>query len=194
MMKKPPASQNQIEPRGLPPRVRFTATGLRLPLDLTEEEWKSTGEAFSALDQARDWAIGDWLNAGADHSYIKRGRYDEAEVLFPVRTRRRLRNLAYVARKVESSRRRDDSLDIGHHEEVAARPVDHQRRWLKRAPDEQMTVRGLRRAIAAERISGLTGFDRGYGGVGQNARCSMASPPRTKRRRFSIHRSPTRFR
>ncbi len=88
-----------------------------------------------------------------------RGRYDEAEVLLPDKSRRRLRNLAYVARKVESSRRRDDSLFVGHHEEVAALPPDHQVRWLKRAADEQMTVRGLRRAIAAERIPGLTDPD-----------------------------------
>ena len=34
----------------------------------------------------------------------------------------RLQNLACVARKVESSRRRDDSLDLGHHDEMAALP------------------------------------------------------------------------
>jgi hypothetical protein len=72
-----------------PERVAFTRTGLVLPADVTEQEWRRAGEALGALGDARDWAIGDWLNAGQDHGYVARNRYDLGLELFPDRSRKR---------------------------------------------------------------------------------------------------------
>ena len=58
-----------------------------------------------------------------------------------------LRNLAWVARSFETSRRRD-SLSFAHHAEVAALPQAEQELWLNRAERLGWSRNELRRQLA----------------------------------------------
>ena len=50
-----------------------------------------------------------------------------------------VKNFGWVAKHVETSRRRD-VLTFGHHEAVAALPAAQQKHWLERAARERLSV------------------------------------------------------
>lgn len=49
------------------PCYRITRTGLEVLKPSTEKEWGVYGEALRAVDEAKQWAIGDWLVDGKRH-------------------------------------------------------------------------------------------------------------------------------
>ena len=75
-------------------------------------------------------ALGDWWVHG-EHKYGKRVKAlrDGAFGTYAIQT---LKNFGWVAKHVETSRRRD-VLIFGHHEAVAALPAARQKHWLERA-------------------------------------------------------------
>jgi hypothetical protein len=58
-----------------------------------------------------------------------------------------LMNMVYVARRYESSRRRE-KLSWSHHAEVARFDVEVQDYWLDRATEERLSVRDVRELLA----------------------------------------------
>lgn len=80
------------------------------------------------MSRVSNWWVGDWLHYGAARWGEK---YTEAASItgYDVKT---LRNIAYIAKRFDLSRRRD-KLTWTHHAELAALPPDQQEEWLDRA-------------------------------------------------------------
>jgi hypothetical protein len=92
------------------------------------------------------WWIGDWLTFG-NRAYGERYARASRITGYDVQT---LMNMAYVASRFATERRRE-ALSWSHHAELAALPVADQDRWLARAEGDRLSVRCLRDALRAER-------------------------------------------
>jgi hypothetical protein len=101
------------------------------------------------MSRVSNWWVGDWLQYGAARWGEK---YSEAARItgYDVKT---LRNIAYVAKRFDSSRRRDN-LTWTHHAEVAALAPEQQDEWLDRAlalrlspGDLRIELRAAQRAV-----------------------------------------------
>jgi N6-adenosine-specific RNA methylase IME4 len=119
----------------------FAGTGLELPEGLPFAEWERIGDSLAAVERTVGWWIGDWWAYG-EHRYGERAKA-AAESRFAPQT---LMNYAWVARTVESSRRRE-GLSFSHHEAVANLPRDEQELFLDRAAAEGLSRAELRKAI-----------------------------------------------
>lgn len=134
-------------PVATPPAVRIldahgSLVGLMLPERLTFNEWQRIGVQLDVQQNASLWWIADWAAYGDRHY-----RRDYGEALEQVYSRQSLHDLAYVARNVESSRRREN-LSFTHHREVAALEPDWQKVWLDDAETQGWSTRELRERIA----------------------------------------------
>jgi len=49
------------------PAYKITRTGLDIQRATTLDEWRRYGDALKAVDEAKQWAIGDWLVDGKSH-------------------------------------------------------------------------------------------------------------------------------
>jgi hypothetical protein len=108
--------------------------------------WLQHGQAIARNLSRQQWEIGDWLVEGCKK--WERKAYGAAERIFPEYTRTTLRNLAYVARAVETSRR-SDVLSWSHHEAVAAMKPDKQRELLAYAAEKRLSFAAFRRHLNA---------------------------------------------
>lgn len=107
--------------------------------NLEHPEWVRWGRRLGATSRVSNWWVGDWLEYGASRWGEK---YSEAARItgYDVKT---LRNIAYVARRFDLSRRRD-KLTWSHHAEVAVLEPHEQDRWLDRALADHLSVADLR--------------------------------------------------
>ena len=55
---------------------RTTFIGTEITRQSTSEEWRNYGEILKRVDEAKQWAIGDWLVDGKSH--YGDGLYEEA--------------------------------------------------------------------------------------------------------------------
>lgn len=122
-------------------------TALDLPAGLSFEDWQQAGETLGRIGRACQWWIGDWLNYG-ERAYGE--KYSQAiEVTgYDYGT---LQNFAYVAGRVEMSRRRD-VLSFGHHQSIAALEQPQQDGWLEEAAAEGWSVSELRKQVQGAAI------------------------------------------
>jgi hypothetical protein len=125
-----------------------TALGFRPRARLTYDEWLCAGRQITKISSASAWWLGDWLLYG-ERTYGKRYRTALELTSLDYKT---LRNHAWVARRFEMSRRRDN-LSFHHHAEVAALPEADQDLWLTRAETLRWSCRELRRQLAQRRRS-----------------------------------------
>lgn len=112
------------------PEAQFSETSLDLPRGMTYDRWEELGHTLGRIHRASGWWIGDWLNFGErvyGHSYSQ--GMDATGLDYKT-----LANYAWVASRVESSRRRE-SLSFSHHAELAALEPPEQDRWLDAAAD-----------------------------------------------------------
>lgn len=109
-------------------------------------DWIRTGHRLGAMTRCSQWWLGDWMRYGSGRWGEK---YKEAARItgYDVHS---LRNIAYVAGRVEVSRRRDN-LTWSHHAEVSPLDPDQQDRWLDLAALERMSVSDLRIELRAVR-------------------------------------------
>ena len=121
--------------------------GLLLPEDLPRETWEGYGVVLERLSQATLWWWGDWWRFG-ERAYGESSS-QAAPTGYAVET---LKNAAWVADRVELSRRRDD-LSFSHHYEVAALPPAEQDHWLALAAANEWSRDDLRRAVRAKRVA-----------------------------------------
>jgi hypothetical protein len=107
--------------------------------ELEHPGWVEVGRQLGAMSRVSNWWIGDWLQYGTARWGEK---YVEAAKItgYDVKT---LRNIAYVAKRFESSRRRDN-LTWSHHADVAVLDPQEQNRWLDRAITDRLSVADLR--------------------------------------------------
>lgn len=107
--------------------------------ELSFEEWVMTGRKLGTISRGSQWWVADWMVYGS-------ARWGEKYVMAAKVTgydSQTLRNMAYVARSVALSRRRDN-LSWSHHAEVSALDPDEQEAWLDLASREGMSVADLR--------------------------------------------------
>jgi hypothetical protein len=124
---------------------RATGTGLELPRGLGVDDWSELGKTLAKIDRAYRWWVGDWLNYG-ERAYGKTYRQAAAITGLEEKT---LRNIAWVAARVEMSRRRDN-LSWSHHAEVAALSPTNQDAWLAGAVGHKWTRKQLREQLQPE--------------------------------------------
>lgn len=109
------------------------------------------------MSRVSNWWVGDWLQYGATRWGEK---YSEAARItgYDVKT---LRNIAYVAKRFDLSRRRD-KLTWSHHAELAQLKPNEQDGWLDRALTDQLSVADLRTELrSTQRASRAAGNDTG---------------------------------
>jgi len=118
--------------------------------ELDVVDWVRVGHRLGGMARCSQWWVGDWIRYGTARWGEK---YKEAARItgYDVQS---LRNIAYVAGRVEASRRRDD-LTWSHHAEVSSLEPDEQGSWLGLAASERMSVADLRIELrTARRRSG----------------------------------------
>ena len=107
--------------------------------------WEQRGKEIAVAEKTHKWTLADWLAEG-DTGWGGTA-YDTAQRYLPHYSRKYLMNIAYVARHVPFSFRKE-KLSFAHHECVAALPPDAQLRWLSAAEVAPYTVAQLKREIA----------------------------------------------
>ncbi|RLK25450.1 hypothetical protein DER29_3457 [Micromonospora sp. M71_S20] len=132
-------------------QILTTRVGLRFPSGITFEQWAEAGPKLSGLVDSFAWCLGDWLVYGQDKY---EGRYAKTveRIGLDYQT---LRNYAWVARKFESARRREN-LSFQHHAEVASLPPAEQDVWLDRAEERGWSRNQLRRHVQQARGRGTS--------------------------------------
>jgi hypothetical protein len=118
---------------------KATPTSLRLGDELEYDTYEALGCYLGALRDATAWWIGDWLLFGE-------GRYGEKyadAVEATGRSKQTLKNYAWVAQNVPTSRRRA-RLSWSHHEAIAKLGPREQKAWLDRAERERWSVEEFR--------------------------------------------------
>jgi len=127
-------------------KVMLTATGLKIPVALSLDDWHRAGERLSSIADLTAWCLGDWLAYGMVN-YSDRYRTVIEAIGLQYQT---LRNYAWVARQFPHDRRRGE-LSFQHHAEVASLSPDQQDHWLDRATASAWTTKQLRMNIQNER-------------------------------------------
>jgi hypothetical protein len=107
--------------------------------DIDVYAWVRVGHRLGGMARCSQWWLGDWIRYGTTRWGEK---YKEAARItgYDVQS---LRNIAYVAGRIETSRRRDD-LTWSHHAEVCALAPEQQDDWLQQAAAQRMSVADLR--------------------------------------------------
>lgn len=140
---------------------RTTFIGTEIIRESTQKEWRCYGEILRRVDEAKQWAIGDWLVDGKRH--YGDGLYKEASEILGI-DQSQLRNLKSLANTFELSQR-CDKLGWTHHREVSSLKLieedkkgklklsndsdKEKMQWfLNKAEKENWSVRDLREAIA----------------------------------------------
>ncbi len=95
---------------------RTTYVGTEIVRESTPDEWRVYGEILKRVDEAKQWAIGDWLCDGKKH-YGDKVYKNAADILDY--TPKSLREFKSLSERFELSRRLD-SVMWGHHYEVAS--------------------------------------------------------------------------
>lgn len=139
---------------------RTTFTGIEIIRESTPEEWQNYGEILKRIDEAKQWAIGDWLKDGKKH--YGDGLYEEASKILGY-SPQSLNNLKIISDRFEISRRHEN-LSYSHHAEVTAikkkftdddgkmswdteHDIEKAQEFLTRAEKEKLSVRDLRLAV-----------------------------------------------
>lgn len=121
------------------PGAQLTNVSWSAPLSMTFEQWVHQGRQLGTIGRGVGWWLGDWLrfgNAAYGEKYVRASKvtgYDAQTLM----------NMAYVASRIEVSRRRE-KLSWSHHAEVAALPPDEQEKWMQLAERSRLSVHDLR--------------------------------------------------
>ncbi len=105
-------------------------------------KWELIGEQIFSVADSSTWWIADWLAYG-ESAFQERYREAIRKTSLNYQT---LRNYAWVARRFELSRRRDN-LSFAHHAEVAALDPPEQDFWLRKAEEYGWSRNHLRSQI-----------------------------------------------
>ena len=94
-----------------------TQVGTEIVGKSTQKEWENYGEILRRVDEAKQWAIGDWLVDGKSHHGD--GLYKRAAEILD-QPSNKLEQYASIARRFEVLRQRKGSLSWTHHYEAAS--------------------------------------------------------------------------
>ena len=128
---------------------QLSKTSLVFKRDVTQDEWKHVFNSLKLIEGCVQFWIGDCLK----YREQKWGMYDDVakESGYNVDT---LKDYKYVADKVIESLR-NDNLEFAHHKAVAPLPPEKQEQFLKKAVEEKLTVRELRKEIQQDKFAEL---------------------------------------
>ena len=117
--------------------------------DINVQDWVLTGKRLGSMTRCSQWWLGDWIRYGTSRWGEK---YKEASRItgYDIQS---LRNISWVAGRVEVSRRRDD-LTWSHHAEVSSLDPEEQDKWLDLASSEKLSVSDLRTELRTARRKG----------------------------------------
>jgi len=149
---------NELQLRTGPYRTTFVGT--EIIRQSTKDEWRNYGEILKRVDEAKQWAIGDWLCDGKRH--YGDGLYQEAEGVLGI-GQSHLRTLKSNADIFELCLRKHN-LTWSHHYEVASLKQikadkkgklylsdepdkEKMQEFLKKAEKNKWSVRELREAV-----------------------------------------------
>jgi hypothetical protein len=124
----------------------MTTTSLKLPENLSYEEWEGVGRVLFTIEGSVKWWLADWLNYGEKAYGEKYTQAVDATGL----DYQTLANMAYVANAVPLYRRREN-LSFSHHAEVAALEPEKQEVWLDTAESKDWTRSDLRRTLREDK-------------------------------------------
>src|SRR5713226_3499954 len=119
-----------VLPSALDKSVALRKSGLVFARIIPFRTWECVGQQLFAVADSSTWWIADWLAYGES---TFQSRYYEASQKTSLKYQT-LRNYAWVARRFELSRRRDN-LSFGHHAEVSALDRPEQDYWLRKAEE-----------------------------------------------------------
>ena len=139
---------------------RPTLTGLESQRDSTRAEWEEFGGNLRALEESKQWLIGDWLVDGKRH--YGDGLYQRASEILGI-AEKTLSNIKNIAESIALPLRRGN-LSWSHHQTVAyvksidelsdghlclSSETDHEAigQFLERAETESLSVRTLRKQV-----------------------------------------------
>jgi len=138
---------------------RTTFVGTELVRESTKEEWEGYGGILKRVDEAKQWAIGDWLVDGKRH--YGDGLYQEAERVLEYH----YQNLAQFKRIAElfEIKCRHLNVSYAHHYEVASlkeieinaermawgknHDMNKAQEFLNKAEKEKLSIRELRQVV-----------------------------------------------
>jgi DNA methylase len=121
------------------PNAAFNERGLLIDPSCSYDEWQRMGADLERISGAWQWWYGDWWNFGES-------RYGEKHAqALPDKDYGTKANAAYVASRVQFSRRRE--ISFAHHQEVAPLEPSEQDAWLEQAIAEEWGHKELRHAI-----------------------------------------------
>ncbi len=110
-----------------PPFAEITGTGIVFAANAKPsfEEWQNFGRVLLRAHKGIQIGLGDWLNYGAR----KFGEKYTSAIALTGYDRQTLENIAWIARKVQISARRE-ILSVGHYKVVAKLETEQQVYWL----------------------------------------------------------------
>jgi len=139
---------------------RTTYVGTEIIRQSTKEEWENYGEILRRVDEAKQWAIGDWLVDGKRH--YGDGLYKQAENLLGIgynelarfkriaeqfEIRQRCLNLSYAHHYEVASLKRIEEKEDGTLELSEQTDTEKIQKFLSDAEKENISVRELREKV-----------------------------------------------
>lgn len=123
-----------------------TQVGTKITRQSTKDEWENYGEILRRVDEAKQWAIGDWLVDGKRH--YGDGLYKRANEITGLESRY-LENLKQIADRFEITHR-CVNLTWAHHREVASlKKIKENKKgklFLSDEPDTELMAKFLEEA------------------------------------------------
>jgi hypothetical protein len=145
----PVRAATPVAPKSRRPSGSFSKVAWAPQRDLGHTDWLATGRRLGAIGRCSQWWIGDWVRYGTarwGEKYAEAARvtgYDVAS----------LRNMAWVASQFDLSLR-NDKLTWSHHVLLAPLEADAQKKWLRRASEERLSVADLRLELRSSQERG----------------------------------------
>lgn len=124
----------------LPLTGEITATGLELPDELTQDQWREAGMEIARTGSASKWWLGDWWKF-ADHRYGSRKEIVDSKD-WDGPAFQTCKDAGWVASEFERSLRKD-LLSFNHHKAVISLPHDWRMKLLDEAEVDGLSVRAL---------------------------------------------------
>jgi len=117
------------------PAGKFTAVGVKVPENITFEEYEQALSFAARAEGASQFWIGDLLNAAEG----KWGEMYTQAIEMTGLSYQSIANAKWVCSKVQFSDR-SEKLGFQHHQKLASLPSDQQRKWLTKAAEESWSA------------------------------------------------------
>ena len=127
------------------PKCHITKTSLELDESISFKEYIQIGSFLNRIGASVLFWFGDWYNFSKAKQIFQNEKsfWDEALKIYSERT---IENAAYVCRRIEPSRRREN-VSYSNHQVVAPLSPEDQDKWLREAEKHKYSVMELRKKI-----------------------------------------------